>query len=152
MDLTLGRWRARHLLLAWSAYWAGLAAVTLTPALRALDRLSGPGEHGTAGATFSDGVLTLTVASPEAPGWTGAATVGELAFWVAVPPLLLWLLWLLRRPRRAPVAAEPLSHPGTAPGVAAPTAARALPDAGFPPAMGSPRSAQPVPEPRDRPA
>ena len=146
MDLTLRRWRARHLLVAWSAYWAGLAAVALGPALRAIARVSGPGEHGNVAAVFGDGVVQLTVTNPGAPAWTGAVGVGALAFWVAVPPLLLWLVWLLRRPSRGPIAAEARSQHGIAPGAAGP----ALPDAGFPPVVGSSRSAQPTPAPRDR--
>ena len=32
----LSRWKPRHLLGAWSAWWAGLAAATLGPAARAV--------------------------------------------------------------------------------------------------------------------
>ena len=152
MDLTLRRWRARHLLLAWSAYWVALAAVALAPAARAIARVSGPGEHGNVAAVFGDGLVRLTVTSPGAPAWTGTVTVGALAFWVAVPPLLLWLLWLVRRPLHGPVAADALSRQGIAPGAAASPAGRALPDAGFAPVASPRRSAEPVPARPDRPA
>lgn len=145
MDLTLRRWRPRHLLLAWSAYWAALAAVALAPALKALARLTGPGEHGTASASFADGVLQVSIASPSAPAWTGGVAVGTLALWVAIPPLLLWLLWLARRPSRGPVATTPLSQRETALGAAAAAPPPALPDAGLqPPVMGARGSAQPA--------
>ena len=145
MDLTLRRWRARHLLAAWSAYWAGLAAVTLAPAARALTRITGLGEHGSASASFDDGVVQLTIASPGAPSWVGAVPVGTLALWVAVPPLLLWLLWLLRRP----AAPERRSAEGIAPGTATAAPPPALPDADLqPPVMGARGSAQPAPSPR----
>ena len=145
MDLTLRRWRPRHLLLAWSAYWAALAAVALAPALKALARLTGPGEHGTVSASFADGVLQVSIASPSAPAWTGGVAVGTLALWVAIPPLLLWLLWLARRPSRGPVATTPLSQRETALGAAAAAPPPALPDAGLqPPVMGARGSAQPA--------
>jgi hypothetical protein len=147
MDLTLRRWRPRHLLLAWSAYWAALAAVALAPALKALARLTGPGEHGTASASFADGVLQVTIASPSAPAWTGGVAVGTLALWVAIPPLLLWLLWLARRPSRGPVATTPLSQRETALGAAG-APPLALPDADLqPPMMGARGSAQPAQPP-----
>jgi len=148
MDLTLRRWRPRHLLLAWSAYWAALAAVALAPALKALARLTGPGEHGTASASFADGVLQVSIASPSAPAWTGGVAVGTLALWVAIPPLLLWLLWLARRPSRGPVATTPLSQREAALGAAGAAPPPALPDADVqPPVMGARGSAQPAQPP-----
>jgi hypothetical protein len=149
MDLTLRRWRARHLLAAWSAYWAGLAAVTLAPAARALARLTGPGEHGSAAASFDDGMLELTIASPGAPSWVGAVPVGELALWVAVPPLVLWLLWLLRRPRGGPAEVEPPARREPPLGAATAAPPPALPDAGLqPPVMGTRGSAPLASSPR----
>jgi hypothetical protein len=42
--------------------------------------------------------------------WSGATGLGELALWLAGPPLLLWVAWLLTRPRM-PAAVAPVGEP-----------------------------------------
>ena len=103
MNLSFGlsRWRPRHLLAAWSAYWAGLVVVTLGPALLSILRVTIPeGAKGTVSANFGDSGFSLIVKAGEAAIWSGSAQASSIAFWIAGPPLLLWLAWLVARPAR----------------------------------------------------
>jgi hypothetical protein len=54
-------------------------------------------------AGMANAVLTFSVKT-DALVWTGSASLTSIAFWVAVPPLLLWALWMATRTR--PVAAR----------------------------------------------
>ena len=113
--LSLRRWRASHLLWSWAAYWLVLVTVTLGPLLRAAWRVTRPGHsHGTVSASFGDGALRAIVTSTGdgAQTWTAGTHLGPLAFWVAVPPLLLWALWLASRPKHAGANARPVQHLG----------------------------------------
>lgn len=99
--LELRHWKPRHLLAAWSAYWAGLMLVTLGPAALAILRVTVPnGAKGSVSANFGDAGLQLVVKSGEVTTWFGQASVGSVALWLAAPPLLLWLAWLATRPAR----------------------------------------------------
>lgn len=103
--LSLREWRPRHLVAAWSTYWAGLAAVTVGPAILAVLRLTtDPDSHGSASAGIDDGIAQVTVVDGAATVWSGSASLGEIGLWIVGPPLLLWIAWLLVRPRRAPTA------------------------------------------------
>jgi hypothetical protein len=105
--LALGNWRPRHLLAAWAAYWAGLVLVTLGPAMLAMQKVIVPqGQHGSVNAGFSDGALNLTVVSSGTTIWHGSALLPVVAWWLAGPPLLLWLFWMLTRPRHAATAEQ----------------------------------------------
>ena len=95
MRFSFRRWRPRHLLLAWSAYWVGLVLVTLWPAIAAGWRMSQQaGGHGSANASMTDGILSANIVEAGHTTWAGSISVLTLAFLVAVPPLLLWLAWL----------------------------------------------------------
>jgi hypothetical protein len=95
MRFSLRRWRPRHLLLAWSAYWVGLVLVTLWPAIAAGWRMSQQvGGHGSVNAGMTDGILSANIVEAGQTTWAGSMSVLTLAFLVAVPPLLLWLAWL----------------------------------------------------------
>jgi threonine/homoserine/homoserine lactone efflux protein len=99
--LELSRWKPRHLLAAWSAYWAGLALVTLGPAALAILRVTVPkGAKGSVAANFGDAGLELVVKSAGVTTWFGQASVVSVALWLAAPPLLLWIAWLATRPAR----------------------------------------------------
>src|SRR4051812_11252997 len=89
----LRRWRPRHLLLAWSAYWIGLVLVTLWPAIAAGWRLSRANGHGSANAGVTDGILSATIIAWGHRVWPGAISLSPLALLLAVPPLALWLVW-----------------------------------------------------------
>jgi len=104
---SLDRWRPRHLLGAWVAYWAGLVGITLGPAIASILRVTGTeAGKGSVNAGFGDGAFTLSVIDHGATAWHGVASYGTVAWWAAGPPLLIWLAWLITRPKRPP---EPLS-------------------------------------------
>ena len=99
--LGLGQWKPRHLLAAWSAYWAGLALVTLGPAALAILRVTVPeGAKGSVSANLGDAGFQLLVKSGEVTTYLGQASVTSVALWIAAPPLLMWLAWLATRPKR----------------------------------------------------
>jgi hypothetical protein len=97
----LSRWKPRHLLAAWSAYWVGLVAVTLGPAIVSIVRVAAPADaKADVAANYGDGALHLVVNANGAPLFSGTATVVTIALWLSVPPLLLWLAWAVARPAR----------------------------------------------------
>jgi len=100
MRLSLRRWRPRHLLLSWLAYWIALVAVRLGDAILALRRVTAlPEGRGSFSISYDD-AFRMTVVDSGRTVWSGSASLGELALWVAGPPLVLFVLWLLARPRR----------------------------------------------------
>ncbi|HEY7566271.1 MAG TPA: hypothetical protein VH762_01760 [Gemmatimonadaceae bacterium] len=115
MLLSIRRWRPRHLLLSWLSYWLLLAGVTLGPAVAAIMRATGPDAKGSLNASAGDKGLSLTVIADGGTTWSGTASLTSIAFWVVGPPLLLWLVWFVRR--------KPRDEPPTAPsGLSAPNA------------------------------
>ena len=102
---SLSRWRPQHLFLSWAGYWIALLAVTLGPAVPAILRATGsaPGK-GEITANFSDGVFSLIVKEAGQVLWTGSVHFLTAALWIALPPMVLWLLWL--RARSGSVARE----------------------------------------------
>jgi hypothetical protein len=105
MGLSLRRWKPGQLLLGWVAYWAGLVAVTLTPAIKATMRATQVAkDHGQINAGFNNSMLNYTVLENGVTTYAGTVSVTTLLLWVAGPPLLLWLAWLLMRDRPTPHA------------------------------------------------
>jgi hypothetical protein len=99
MVLALSRWRPRHLLIAWTTYWVVTALIALAPAIEAILRRVVPaGAHGNVNASFNDGLLSLTVDGGGMTAWSGSTHLSTVILWASVPPLLLWLLWLVTRP------------------------------------------------------
>ena len=96
------RWRPRHLLLGWIAYWALLALYALGPAALAFQRAADK-PHGkiAVSAGLENDDLYLTVTDAAATIWHGATPFASAVLWVVLPPLLLWLLWLGLGSRRA---------------------------------------------------
>jgi hypothetical protein len=100
MKLSLSRWKPGQLLLGWTAYWAGLVAVTLSPAIGATWRATHlPDGHGTISAGFDNARLTYTVIEDGVKTFAGTTPMTTALLWVAGPPLLLWLAWLFVRER-----------------------------------------------------
>ena len=98
----LQRWKAGTLLATWIAYWAVLVGVTVGPGLLRAFRLTrAPGSHGTVSASFDNGQLLFSVNEATGAGaWSFSTSVAAAVAWIAIPPLALWLLWVVSRPRR----------------------------------------------------
>jgi hypothetical protein len=95
----LSRWRPRHLLASWIAYWIALPFIALAPALPVLWRVSGAAQgQGNIGVSFGDTGWVVTVAAG-ADKWVGHTSSLEVALWVGLPPLLMWIAWMASRPR-----------------------------------------------------
>jgi len=115
MAWSLRRWRPRQLLLAWVAYWVGLAAVTLGPAVPAILRATSADAKGSITGSAGDQGISLTVLADGGTAWTGSASITSIVLWIVGPPLLLWLIWFVRR--------KPCEEQVTAPsGLSAPNA------------------------------
>jgi len=119
----LERWTAGTLLGTWAAYWAVLLGVSVGPGLLAAWRLTrAPGSHGKMIASIDNGRVLLQVndALAAAGTWTFSTSITAAVAWIALPPLAVWVLWLISRPRREalPAARDPMLHaPGFAPRV-----------------------------------
>jgi hypothetical protein len=148
MRFGLRHWRARHLIGAWGAYWASLAAVTLgSPALALWRATRGPNGTSSVSASLGDAGVHLEVLRQGVTTWAGSASLGSVIFWTCGPPLLLWLAWLVRRPRRGKGGLASASDPAVLAAQAAPQ--RGLPAAPADHAMASPRQSEPVRVRRD---
>ncbi len=89
----------RGLVAAWVVYWAGLAAVELTPFMLAFWRathVAKPGS-GTASVSFSNLVFSASVTAAGKSLYSGSAHLLTIAAWIAVPPLAAWAVWATRR-------------------------------------------------------
>ena len=99
--LSFSRWRPRHLLFAWIAYWVALLVVTLGPALiAALPVISDEKGHGSINASFGNTELSLTILRESTTVWHGSVSMLSAALWLGLPPLALWVAWMWRRTRR----------------------------------------------------
>lgn len=105
MLFRLSTWRPGHLLAAWCAYWLALPLIWITPALPTLYRVSKPGAHGNASLNFGDGAFQYVVSAAGQTDITGRVGVTTALVIAAVPPLVLWALWL-RATRRERVTAN----------------------------------------------
>ncbi len=115
------RWRPRHLLLAWCAYWVGLILVTLWPAIAAGWRMSQQTDgHGSVNASMTNGILTANIIDSGRTAWTGSISFLSLVLLVTVPPLLLWLVWLTGASRTNNAERVPLKNRATPAGLNAP--------------------------------
>jgi hypothetical protein len=100
MAFSLRRWRPRHLLAAWVAYWIAMPIVALWPGIIACWRATqAPEGHGTISASFANTLLSLSATLDGVTIWSGSAYLAEMALWLAGPPLILWLAWLRSKPR-----------------------------------------------------
>lgn len=105
---SLSRWRPAHLFLSWLVYWVALVAVTLGPAVPAILRATAPRAKGEISASFGDSALSLIVKQSGQITWSGSVHTLTAVLWVAVPPLILWALWVAGRgaATREPVGAS----------------------------------------------
>lgn len=117
MILDIRTWKPRHLLGAWALYWTGLVAATLGPVLASVQHVARVGGKGSFSATFGDGGFAVKVLDGTHLVRDASASFGQIAAWVALPPLALWLVWLLTRAKQPPLAnsAAPLIGEGAFP-------------------------------------
>jgi hypothetical protein len=121
MAFSMKRWGVGSLIGAWASYWVALAGVSLAPFWKWVWEITQlPGEHGSAAVQAGDAGVTITAIKDGVTVYTGVAPFTDLALWIAGPPLVLWLVWLVLRPSRR--EAEALHAPS--PYGALPDAAR----------------------------
>jgi hypothetical protein len=94
---SISRWRPAHLLLSWLIYWVALLAVTIGPALPPILRATRANAKGEIAASISDGVVNLIIKETGRVTWTGSTHLLTAALWLAVPPLILWAIWMVGR-------------------------------------------------------
>jgi hypothetical protein len=106
MPLSLRQWRPRHLLMSWVVYWVILIGIGLGRSLAAIARIIGkPDADGsTISAGVNDGVFTITVTDPSGAVVEQTLSVMSMVLWFAIPPLLIWAVWMALS-RRAPQSA-----------------------------------------------
>ena len=107
------RWRPRHLLLAWCGYWLVLILVKLGPALAAGWRLSEDADRGSVNVGVSDGIVSATIVEAGRTSWSGSISFTYLTLLVALPPLLLWIVWLASSSRTNNAGEMPLKNQAT---------------------------------------
>ncbi|MGH7627390.1 MAG: hypothetical protein ACREOJ_18990 [Gemmatimonadaceae bacterium] len=129
--LTISHWRPANLFAAWGAYWAGLAAVTLTPTALAILRATSGGAHpSSANASLGDKGISVTVTEAGRQTFIASAHLLPVALWIAVPPLTLFALWAWRRSRalaRPQESTTPAALGVPAPDFAAPPSPKSAP-------------------------
>jgi hypothetical protein len=113
VGFSLRRWRAGHLLIAWGAYWLLLLLVGLRKETLAIWRvITHPDAHGNISAGITDGVFQLSITGSDGTVLERSISLVTMLLWVAGPPLLLWVAWLLTRPRGAGAGlASPAARP-----------------------------------------
>ena len=113
MGFSLRRWRAGHLLIGWGVCWLVLLLVGLGSELLAIWRVtSEPDAHGNIAASITNGVFQLSITGSDRTVVERSISLMPILLWAAGPPLLLWLAWLLSRPRRTEASvASSATHP-----------------------------------------
>lgn len=51
--------------------------------------------HGSANAGVTDGMISATISESGHTMWSGSISFTHLVLLVAIPPLVLWIVWLL---------------------------------------------------------
>ena len=116
---SLRRWKPSQLLLTWGAYWAGLTAVKLGPAIAEMWRVTQlPPGHGVINASFSNGGFNLSVVEDGVTTLANSAPLSMILLWVLVPPIALWAIWLFVRVRRQAPSLAAREHAALSEGTA----------------------------------
>ena len=116
MFSSMRSWGPGKLAASWAAYWITLGAVTLWEPITTAIRLAKlPENHADISFGFENTLFHLTMNQDKQTVYAGTVHLATVVFWIAAPPLLLWLIWLLKRPSRAPTAAKSDSIPVRAP-------------------------------------
>lgn len=106
MGFNLASWRPSRLLLAWCGYWLALLLVFLGPAMPTLFRVTRPDAHGSINVNLGSAGFQFDVIQDGVTVLTRSISVTALSLWLAVPPLLLWVLWLRAQRDTHSAAAE----------------------------------------------
>lgn len=92
------KWRLWHLVVSWLTYWVAIIAIKLGGGIAAAWRIATRGPNdGESGINFNwatESGLHLEVTRAGAKVWEGTTSIAAAVGWAAIPPLLLWLLWL----------------------------------------------------------
>ena len=109
------RFRVRNLLLGWAAYWLALIIVGLSPAIIAIYRVAGaaPG-HGHANAGITDGGLHATIVQDGVTTYNGAISLTTVALLLALPPLVMWVVFLIANARTNDAGENRITEPSDA--------------------------------------
>jgi hypothetical protein len=101
----LRSWGPGRLVAAWVGYWIALVLVALGPAIPAIWRAThAPAGQGNVSGTWGDHGFSLVISLSGQTLWSGAISGLALTLWLALPPLLLFIVWLSQRPRRQPAS------------------------------------------------
>jgi hypothetical protein len=76
-----------------------LLLVKLGRPMLAAWRLSQNTEHGTVNAGFNNGIISATIAESGTTRWSGSISFLHLTLLVTIPPLILWVVWLVSSSR-----------------------------------------------------
>jgi hypothetical protein len=80
------------------AYWVVVAAVKLGPAAFAIYRATrGPKDSSSVNASLGNGGFTLNVIEKGVTTYSASAGLLAIAAWVAIPPLIGWIVWAVSR-------------------------------------------------------
>jgi hypothetical protein len=102
MALSLRRWKPKHLLMSWAAYWVGVIAVKLGPAIAESWRVTQlPKGHGSINASYANGLINYSIVEDGVNTFVASTSFSTVLLWALVPPLALWLIWLFVRVRPA---------------------------------------------------
>src|SRR4051794_31086367 len=105
-----------RLLAGWLGWWVILAAWKIGPALPAILRVTRPDAKGNANVAFGEKGFSATITEGSTVAWEGHITLLKLVLLITVPPLILWVLWLLtvKRPDEPELVGDGMTAiPGT---------------------------------------
>lgn len=99
--------RPRAVFASWIIYWIVLGIIGLGPALVAIwSATHGPNDNrSSVNVRFGNGVFSVDVVRAGIPTYTGSIHLLTAALWIAIPPLVIWLLWFVTSGRRERVRA-----------------------------------------------
>src|SRR5207244_11254446 len=92
--------RAGHLLPAGAGYWMARVVVPLATAMPILRRVTRADAHGSASVSVDQSGFHASVLDGTTAVWQVNFSILTMVLWAAIPPLLLWGLWLLAQSRR----------------------------------------------------
>ena len=80
------------------AYWLAVGVVKLGPAALAIYRATrGPEGTSSVNASFGNGGVALNVIEKGVTTYSASASLLAIAAWVAIPPLIGWIVWAVSR-------------------------------------------------------